>query len=206
MKKQRIKKVTPIINKDNTNALPSDHQIQIPIISNVQTVPIISTTQTTQYTDIQIQELLADGYMLVLPQLWDRIPKGAHIMYFTTGDAPKCERFNTGGFVNWHLIPNETGLKEFKLESRLNGAGFPGHRYYNVKYDDIDELWKKYDAASFVEVYLIRGSLIAKSKQIEELKIQCKELIVQNTELTAQCEKLSSRIEVIENILREVIK
>jgi len=44
------------------------------------------------------------------------------------------------------------------------------HVTYPLAYDEIDELWKKYDAGAFIEIHLIYGSLQRKEKKIAELE------------------------------------
>lgn len=140
------------------------------------------------YTDEKIQELLSDGYIKVTSSLWDYIPTGSHIRYLKRDDgsgAPKSKRFKPGGFVRSHFV-TEDGKKMLMIENKPNGKrGDPGYVTFPVAYEDVEELWKKYDRFAFIEIHLIYVSLAQKKKQIEEL---------------------SARVKTLEDILRSVVK
>lgn len=150
-----------------------------------------------KYTEADVQGLLTEGYMSIIPELWDKIPTGAHIRYTKkdTGEKlPRCERFRPGGFVRCHW-KHENGGKMLTLET------IPGGSYYNkggnyisfpVAYDDIDELWKKYDHTSYIEIHLIKNSLSLKNQDINKLKEQVADL--------------ENRLSNLEDILRNAIR
>lgn len=141
-----------------------------------------------KYTKEDIQNLLSDGYINVHPALWDRIPSGSHIRYVKRDDGsnkPRTERFKPGGFVRNHFTNNE-GKKMLMLETIPGGQrGQNGYISFPVAYEDTDEIWKKYDRHSFIEIHLIYTSLAQKRKQIEDLK---------------------ARVDRLEEILRSVIR
>ena len=118
------------------------------------------------YTENEIQSLL-DGYINVHPGMWDYVPTGAHVRYFRKGPAGRVERFRYGAYVKMHYA-NDDGKKFLLLE---NNPGGRGERYvkFPVAYEDIDQLWKKYDRGAFIEIHMISASLAQKKKQIEEL-------------------------------------
>ena len=122
--------------------------------------------------------MLADGYFIVHESLWERIPKHAHVRYFVKStptipaDAPRRERFRTGGFVKAHFVTPE-GKKMFVLENSIGGKKVtPGYVSFTVAFDNFAELWKKYETAAFVEMHLIMASLAQKKQQVADLKAQ----------------------------------
>jgi hypothetical protein len=133
-----------------------------------------------KYTEADIQELLSEGYIGVHPSLWDYIPTGSHIRYVKK-DVAKAglsreERFKPGGFIRNHFTTDQ-GKKMLMIETKPGGkAGQFGYVSFPVAYEDIEELWKKYDRNAFVEIHLISMSLAQKKKQIEELNERVKKL------------------------------
>jgi len=120
------------------------------------------------YTEEQITNLLADGYLVVHNSLWDYIPKGAHIRYYKKGPGSRCERFRPGGFVKCHFTKENKSY--MIIENQPNGnKSNPSYISFTVSYDNIEEIWKKYDRMAFIEIHLIRSSLKQKKTQIEEL-------------------------------------
>jgi hypothetical protein len=99
-------------------------------------------------------------------------------------------RFRPGGFIKNHFVTPE-GKKMITVESRPGGSG-AGYFSYPIAYEDIDELWKKYDRAAFVEIHLIHSSLAQKKRQIEEL----------NKTVLEQ----AARIQRIEDMLRAAVR
>jgi hypothetical protein len=136
------------------------------------------------YTSAEMMAALAEGYIMVHPQLWDYIPAGAHVRYVAKNSdgetRPREERFKPGGFVRHHYVTRE-GQKMFSLENAISGCGRDrGHKMraykpheaylsFPMAYNDIEELWKKYDKTSFIEIHLIYNSLAQKKQQIEDL-------------------------------------
>jgi hypothetical protein len=139
------------------------------------------------YTDVDIQELTSEGYIIVHPGLWDHLPCGAHIRYIKRDQGenkPKNERFRPGGFIRNHFITDDKKklIIENKPGGKRNDAGYVS---FPIAYDDIELLWKKYDRYSFVEIHLIHNSLAQKKYQIDEL---------------------TNRVARLENILKNAIK
>jgi hypothetical protein len=140
-----------------------------------------------KYTEDEIRELL-EGYLMVDETLFESLPPGAHIRYFRKNKhkekKPFLERFRMGGFVNRHY--SENGKKFLILESKIAGVeGQNGYVKYNVCYDDIDELWKKYDQSAYIEILLINSSLVDKKKKIEKLESEMTSLRKELDELKA---------------------
>lgn len=122
------------------------------------------------FTDQDICNLL-EGCIYVHPQLWDYIPPGAYIRFFEKGDKSRTERFRPGGFVRSHYISNDK--KMMTVESHIGGKkDDAGYFSFPLAYENIDELWKKYDRDAFVEIHLIYNSLAQKKKQIDMLMKQ----------------------------------
>ncbi len=120
------------------------------------------------YTDAIIQTML-DGYIIVHPSMWDYIPTGAHVRYFKKVNKPRTEKFKPGGFVKNHFT-GEDGKKFIMLETKPGGKrGDYKYVQFPVAYEDVEELWKKYDRTAFIEIHLISTSLAQKKKQIEDL-------------------------------------
>lgn len=146
-----------------------------------------AATPGKKYTDEDIHALLSDGYLSINSGLWDHIPKGSHIRYVKKDNGAgtlRTERFKPGGFVRNHFTKNEK--KMLIIENRPGGtAGSQGYISFPLAYEDIEELWKKYDRDAFIEVHLITASLAQKKKQIEDL---------------------TTRVSKLEDILRAVIR
>ena len=133
-----------------------------------------------KYTEADIQELLSEGYIGVHPSLWDYIPAGSHVRYVKKDTAKaglsREERFKPGGFIRNHFTTDQ-GKKMFMIETKPGGkTGQFGYISFPVAYEDVEELWKKYDRNAFVEIHLISMSLAQKKKQIEELNERVKKL------------------------------
>ena len=152
-------------------------------------IPVLKNKPGTgkKYTEDDMQVML-EGYFGVHPALWDHIPSGAHIRYVRkdAGDnLQRTERFKPGGFVNRHFTTEE-GKKMLMIETRIGGKkGDPGYISFPLCYDDIENLWKKYDRSAFVEIHLIYSTMVKQKMQIEEL---------------------NSRIKRLEDILKAVVK
>lgn len=120
------------------------------------------------YTEADIQTLL-DGYINVHPTLWDYIPTGAHIRFIKKAGGTRTERFKPGGFVKNHFT-GDGGKKFLMIETKPNGRpGQDKYRTFPIAYEDMEEIWKKYDRTAFIEIHLISTSLAQKKKQIEDL-------------------------------------
>lgn len=135
-----------------------------------------------EYTAEEINQLTAEGYIIVHPGLWDHIAAGSHIRYVKKDIAgegkSRGKRFKPGGFVKNHYM-DDSGRKVFTLESRLKNNSKtepPGYIMYSVPYDNIETIWKKYDKLSFIEIYLIHNSLAQKKQQIESLLSRVEQL------------------------------
>jgi len=132
------------------------------------------------YTEMDIQDMLSEGYINVHASLWDHVPVGSHVRYIKK-DVAKAgltreQRFKTGGFIR-NRYTNDQGKKMLILENNPGGkVGQFGYISFPVAYEDIEELWKKYDRGAFVEIHLISMSLAQKKKQIEELNERVKKL------------------------------
>jgi len=158
--------------------------------------------KTKEYTNKEIHELITDGYLLVPPLLWDRVPKGSHIRYLKKdrGDGiSRGARFKPGGFVRNHFT-NKDKKKMIMVENILGGkTGTRGYFSFPVTYEDVEHIWKKYDYHSFVEIHLINNSLAQKKRQNEEMTRANAEQLEVNKEL-------ARRIDRLETILKNAIK
>lgn len=120
------------------------------------------------YSEADIQAKL-EGYINVHRSLWDRIPTGAHVRYFKKHGTSRIDKFRPGGFVKSHYT-DKNGKPFIMLENKPgHGADNKDYASFPVAYEDIDELWKKYDNRSFIEMHLISISLAQKKKQIDDL-------------------------------------
>jgi hypothetical protein len=131
------------------------------------------------YTDEDIQKLLSDGYIKVHKSLWDHIPAGSHIRFIKRDDGsnlPRNARFKPGGFVKNHFV-TDGDQKKIMIETKPHGnRGDAGYISFPIAYDQVDEIWKKYDRYAFIEIHLIYTSLAQKKKQIEELTARVNKL------------------------------
>lgn len=130
-----------------------------------------------EYSDTDIISML-EGYINVNKQLWDHVPVGAHVRYIKVDKdgTPRNKRFKPGGFVK-NRYTNEEGKQFFMLETNPNGKrGDPGYTMFPVAFEDVEELWKKYDRGAFIEIHLITASLMQKRQQIEELQSEVRKL------------------------------
>lgn len=172
---------------------------KIPEKSILRAGGVTDKSTSGRYSDADVHNhTVADGYVAVHPALWDHIPGGAHIRYIKKDDGnglPRNERFKPGGFVKNHYT-NKDGKKMFMLETIPGGQqkneGGRNYISFPVAYENIDELWKKYDRFAFVEIHLMYNSLAVKKQQIESLE--------------AKNMELDQRLTLLENILRNAIK
>lgn len=139
------------------------------------------------YTDEEIRDATAEGYIMVFPGLWDHIPAGAHIKFLKKDKGagkPRGERFKPGGFVRNHFELN--GKQMIMVETKPGGSrNDKGYISFPLAYEDLEIIWKKYDKDAFIEIHLIYNSLAQKKQQIEEL---------------------IARVDKLENILRNSIR
>ena len=127
------------------------------------------------YNDIDIQGILSEGYFIVARSLWDHLQIGSHVRYFKKDeDKPRAERFKPGGFIRSLYVSNNK--KMIKLETIRGGskARDPSYISFTLCYDNIDEIWKKYDSSVFIEMHLIHNSLAQLSAEVISLKTQLK--------------------------------
>ena len=137
------------------------------------------------YSDAEIKQKLGHDYLLIHPGLYDYVSSGNHVRYFLIGSEPKRMRFRSGGFLRgiYSDVSHNGGNdgsnnnvsssnddcshnKYFLLSSSLYDRDSVTWRVY---YNCIDQLYKKYSAASYIELYLISASLSEKKRQIEQL-------------------------------------
>jgi hypothetical protein len=151
---------------------------------NPESIPTMEPKQVKKgpsrdYSSDEILDMLSDGYINLHQALWDYIPYGAHIRFFKRSDSenlPRNKRFRPGGFIKSHFVTSE-GRKMIMLETKPGGTkGEPGYISFPMGYDDIGEIWKKYDKHAFIEIHLIYSSLAQKKKQIEDLTTRIEQL------------------------------
>ena len=141
------------------------------------------------YTDNEIHEMLIDGYFYVPKELWSFIPRKSHIRYFIAGNSPRNERFRVGGFVKNHFTTSDK--KMMTIESHRNIKEDQKYVSFPLAYDDVDEIWKKYESHAYVEIHMLNQSLAVKNKRLEKLE--------------AQNKSLNDRLTMLENILRNAV-
>lgn len=142
-----------------------------------------------KYTESEIKELLS-GYFKVHETLFEHLPPGDHIRYFRKNlgkeKKPFLGRFKLGGFVKGHYM-NSDKKKYIQIETKLRGDDSThGYAQYSIAYDDIEEMWKKYNTGSFIEIHLIETSLSCKKKQIQELTERVADLETNLEEIRAE--------------------
>jgi hypothetical protein len=143
------------------------------------------------YSKEDMRQMLSDGYIVIHESLWDRLPCGAHIRYMRKGSTAPPTRFNPGGFVAGQFLADD-GNKMLAIESRFGGRkGDPGYVSYNIAYDDIEVIWKRYDKNAFIELHLAYTSLAQKKKQIERLQ--------------RDSDALTSRVKKLEELMEKMI-
>lgn len=172
---------------------PIDAQRSQPVTQQ----PLLPMQESLIYTEDTVRNILAEGYISVHHQLWDHLPAGSHVRYFKKGTGPRPSRFKPGGFVQSHFTTIE-GRKMMMLGT-LSGDKRAGNITFPVAYDEIDEVWKKYEQDSFIEIHLICCSLAQKKQQIEDLERTI-------DEQTRELADVTARVATLENILRAVIK
>lgn len=149
-----------------------------------------ATAQVSQlYSDEEIRGLLS-GYIQVPKSLWEYIPNKSHIRYYRKGeahnrtDANRNNNFKLGGFVRCQTSVKNTTA--FTLEtipgSCISCGSSPEYTTrgnivtYSIQYNEIDEIWKKYDQSAFIELHMIYNSISRQNKRIEELEAKIKAL------------------------------
>lgn len=143
-----------------------------------------------QYTAEEADALFADGYFVVHPGFWDYIPEGALVRYVLKASAAKADakhmRVRPGGTVKGHIFAD--GKKMLQIspvepKKKTNGRAFT----FPLAYDDVEEIWKRYDRGPYIEMHLIANSLGQKDARISELEKKCELLI-------SKIEKLDRRL------------
>ena len=128
------------------------------------------------FTQEEIANAL-QGYFCIHQDLYDFIPKGSYIRYFKRGTEPIGDRFKLGGYIKSRTTYAD-GAKAFLFENKLYGAkNTQGYVVYSISYNDIDELWKRYNYDSFIELHLIQNSLAKKNSEIEQLRTEIASLM-----------------------------
>ncbi len=125
----------------------------------------------------EIAKMLEGQYIMVHSSLWDHIPVGAHIRYFVAGNEPSNVRFRVGGFVRTKFV-NDKGKKMMRLGQVKYARGLPpgADISWVIEYDNIAQIWKKYDINAFVEIHMISVSLAEKKQQIANLQETVRQL------------------------------
>jgi len=118
-------------------------------------------------TEKQIHELMGKEYIRVHSGLYDHLPLGCHVRYFVKGDGSRAARFRQGGFIIGKFLVGDE--KKLRLCSSKINRGDQDARSWVVSYNDIDELWKKYNQDCLIELHMITCSLAEKKVQIEKL-------------------------------------
>jgi hypothetical protein len=122
------------------------------------------------YTEDDMRRML-EGYIRVPPDMYDKIPKAAHIRYVKKGEGPIETRFVSGGFVKFRWTDDETGDRKINIENRIGGRkGVDGYVSFYVNLTNVDRIYKKYDYHSFIEITLLNNTLHDMARQIQELK------------------------------------
>ncbi len=169
----------------------------------------------------EIDELLSDGYIVVMENMWSRIPKGAHIRYMkkthTTEDNVKknnntntysqnlSENFCRGGYVKNHVIVGEKSI--IYLGTSLSGRrGDPGYVEFPVDLQTVSTIWKKYDYSAFIELHMIINILASKSVADDERDKRLTALEENLQFLENMCENLMVRCDKIEKKLIQNVK
>lgn len=132
---------------------------------------VAPTKAIKEYSDTDIKELLSSDYLLIHPSLYDHVPIGSHIRYFTIGVEAPNKRFHRGGFVRGRKEEND--VKYFVLSySKYNNTG-----KFFVSYESLEQLWKKYATDAYIEIHMISASLAEKNTRIERLEALVKKLM-----------------------------
>lgn len=196
----------PIISKSKS--------VDIAQMSGTSTVPVTGSSHTNTsgkqgkvYTDQIIADKLV-GYIHVHPSLWDHVPIGAHVRYIKKDDGSKksrADRFKPGGFVQKHIQSNNKKMIMLETSPGLNRFSNNNYMSFPVAYDSIEELWKKYDRNTVIEIQLIQSSLAKKVQQINDLNQQVSALKDTNENSARQISDLTTRITFLENVLRNSV-
>lgn len=124
---------------------------------------------TTSFTDEEINEMLANGYLSIVREMWEYIPAGSHVRFFKKGNGSPNVRFRPGGYIKKHYLTAD-GKRILLMETVRGGTNStPGYITYPMALDDLDQIWKRYPEEFYVEMHLIYNSLVRKDKQINDL-------------------------------------
>jgi len=119
----------------------------------------------------KITEKLTADYIKLNPEMWPKIPVGAHIRYIKKNKSgenlSREQRFKSGGYVRNQY--NKDGKGGLVIENKPNGNKYnAGYISYPLAFESVEELWKKYDRNSYIELCLINSILTVKQKQIDD--------------------------------------
>jgi hypothetical protein len=128
-----------------------------------------SQQSATSFTDEEINEMLANGYLSIVREMWEYIPAGSHVRFFKKGNGSPNVRFRPGGYIKKHYLTAD-GKRILLMETVRGGTNStPGYITYPMALDDLDQIWKRYPEEFYVEMHLIYNSLVRKDKQINDL-------------------------------------
>jgi hypothetical protein len=111
-------------------------------------------------------------------ELWDYIPVGHHVRFFVkdkdeSNTTTREERYRKGGFLWKHIQKNDNShaiiLSNLPIyNGRPIKSDTNKFRETMINYSTIDELWKKYDATSFIEIWLLKREIDRLRDQLEK--------------------------------------
>lgn len=114
-----------------------------------------------------VERKLVD-YLLVPPDMYNKIPVGAHIRYVTYGPEPYEARFNTGGFVKMKWLHKKTNKPMMKLTYKRDSFG-DARDEHCICLDNVVEVYKKHHYESIIEIKALMATIEIQQKQINEL-------------------------------------
>lgn len=133
-----------------------------------------------------------EGYVRIPPSLWGFIPMQSRLRVFRrSGGESREEQFRAGGQL---VARQERDGQTVLTISWGKGA-------MAVPVDDIEELWKRYDNGSFIELHMIAVSLMQKDRRIIELEMSLEKIVDEVARISAE----NSELQRVSAELRESV-
>ena len=139
----------------------------------------MTATNTYEKLDFIYRDL--SGTILVPPEYWPQLPRGAYIRYLLRGPEPFAERFKKAGKII-KLFTHDDGRQFMQV-------GF-GTTTWSVCFDDLERIWKHYPYNAQIELDMIQWSLSDKAERIEELESGLEAAIAEIKRLRSRLDRL----------------
>lgn len=164
-----VSAVTPVVSAvtPTISAVAPVESVTESVIMEPQPADIGANINSNLVEKMNATSLALKFHIRVDRIMWEEIPIGSHICYFTTA----------GEFISARIIKrifrkDDSADMYFGLQS----AAEKKRKTEVVAFSDVEKIWKKYPEDSIVEFLLIHNSLRMKNAQIAALEAKVNEL------------------------------